>query len=100
MKTYQATLFHPAGDYVRDFGDSPTIQHVWDRVNDMGSRWIFYPIVFVTTEKTVVDTPDGLEFLKGRRIRTVSRFLKEQWDDRADEIIDLINCGAPMECVY
>ncbi|MCR4290497.1 MAG: hypothetical protein NUV86_09595 [Candidatus Scalindua sp.] len=24
-----------------------TVQEVWESVNDMGSRWIFYPIPFV-----------------------------------------------------
>jgi hypothetical protein len=56
-RTYKAVLFHPEGDFVTDFTNRNEIEDVWDMVNDMGSRWIFYPIVFVATDTTIVDTP-------------------------------------------
>ena len=46
----------------------------------MGSRWFFYPFVFIATEKTIVEAPDCLEFLNGKRIKTVERFFKENED--------------------
>lgn len=100
---YQAILFHPEGDYVTDFRESETKQDVWDRVADMGSRWIFYPIIFVATDKTVVDTPEGLEHLKGKRIKTVQAHIKEVWDqseERRQEICDSINAGEPLNLIY
>lgn len=93
---YQAVLFAPDGEHVTDFRDSATKDDVWDMVNDMGSRWIFYPIVFVATDKTIVDTPEGLEHLKGTRIKTMSKILAN-----ADQNIlcDYINNGWPLQDV-
>jgi len=96
---YKAILFHPEGDYVIDF-KSETIQDVWDRVCDMGSRWIFYPISFVSTDKVIVDTPEGLEFLKRKHIKTVAKFLNDEWEKRADEICDMLNDGYPLNIIY
>lgn len=100
MKNYKATLFHPQGDSVSDFYNRQTIDEVWSEINDMGSRWIFYPISFVTTDKTIVDTPHGLEFLKGKRIKTAAKFFSEQWAQRADAICNLIESGAPFYVIY
>ena len=97
---YQATLFHPQGDSVTDFRDTKTKDDVWEAINNMGSRWIFYPLCFVTTEKTVVSTPDGLEFLEGKRIETVRSYLKKEWFNRTEEICQMINAGLPMELIY
>ena len=88
INKYQAVLFHPQGDHVTDFRHMETdhndiglqIEEVWDRINDMGSRWIFYPICFVGTSKTIVSGPDGLEFLFGKRITTVQKFFEKQWN--------------------
>ncbi len=100
MKNYKAILFHPEGDFVTDFTDRTDIQDVWNEVNEMGSRWIFYPIPFVATDKTVVDCPEGLEFLKGKRIRTVVNFFKETWANNADQICQDLNEGLPLSFVY
>ena len=97
---YKAILFHPEGDFVTDFRNSKTVQDVWEGINNMGSRWIFYPIPFVATDKTIVDAPDGLEFLKRKRIETVKSFLNEEWKLRADEICEMLNNGMPLETIY
>ena len=97
---YQAKLFSFDGESVTDFRDKKTKQEVWNRINDMGSRWIFYPLCFVATDKTIVDTPDGLEFLRGKRIKTVIKYLEMQWNDRKDEICELVNDGAPLSFVF
>lgn len=97
---YKAILFHPEGDFVTDFSDQPTKQDVWDCVGNMGSRWIFYPIVFVTTDTTVVDTPEGLEFLKGKRIKTVQKYLSKEYKGNEERICNGLNDGAPLGILY
>jgi hypothetical protein len=99
-RTYKAVLFHPEGDFVTDFTNRNEIEDVWDMVNDMGSRWIFYPIVFVATDTTIVDTPEGLELLKGKRIKTVKSLLAKEWKLNAQKICDLINEGMPLSYIY
>jgi hypothetical protein len=100
MKNYKALLAHPEGDFVTDFKNKNNIQDVWDEVGNMGSRWIFYPIVFVCTDKTVIDTPDGMEFLKGKRITSLVKYLKSCWAVNADEIFEVINNGYPLSIIY
>jgi len=100
MKNYKAILFHPEGDFVTDFTGRENIQDVWEEVAEMGSRWIFYPLCFVGTDKTIVDTPNGMEFLKGKRIKTVKKYLQNEWVKNADEICNTINEGLPLQMVY
>jgi len=98
---YKALLFHPEGDYVTDFRDRKTIQEVWNEVAEMGSRWIFYPIAFVATDKTIVDIADNYpDWWKGKRITTVQKYLQDQWKKRADEICNRMNDGWPLDGVY
>ena len=100
---YKAMLFHPDGENVSDFRDRETVQDVWDEINDMGSRWIFYPIPFVATDKTIVDTIDELKFLKGKRIKTVKKYLLNKWnesEEKREEICEVINNGYPLNLVY
>ena len=61
----------------------PTIKDAWERSNDMGSRWYFYPFHFVTSEsgKTVADAPDSLSWAIGRRVKTVQRIFAEHMQD-------------------
>jgi len=93
MKNYKAILFAPDGEFVTDFKDKVEIQDVWDKVADMGSRWFFYPIPFVATEKTIVSTPEGLEYLKGKRISTVKRIIQ---NCDADNLCEHLNNGWPL----
>ncbi len=96
---YKAILFHPDGGYVSDF-KSETINEVWNKINNMGSRWIFYPMPFVGTEKTIVDTPEGLEFLKRKEIKTVQKYFEEQWKEKLTEIIVGFKEGLPLDLIY
>lgn len=100
--SYTAKLFHPEGDNVTDFRDRATKDEVWAEIADMGSRWIFYPIAVVVADSgnVVVDAPDGLKFFIGKRIKTLRAYLKGQWDERKDEICDMINMGLPLSHVY
>lgn len=97
---YNAVLFAPEGEKVTDFSDTKTKQEVWERINNMGSRWIFYPLCFVGTDKTIVDTPEGLEHLKGKRIKTVAKYLKAVWEEEKELVCDVINKGLPLGIVY
>lgn len=56
-----------------------TIPETWEFSNDMGSRWFFYPFHFVVTAsgRTIADPPWGLEFYKGKRVKTVAREFAE-----------------------
>lgn len=107
-KNYKAVLFHPSGDWVTDFYGSHTIEEVWESINDMGSKWIFHPICFVTSGsplmtvhlEQIVDTPTGLEFMKGWTIGQVKAFLKSKWDADSDSICEMINDNYPMSFIY
>lgn len=92
---YKAILFAPDGDYVTDFTNTDTKQEVWDKINDMGSRWVFYPICFVA-KKIIVDTPEGLEHLKGKTIKQISEHLK---NTDQDELCKYINNGWPLQTI-
>lgn len=99
MREYKAILFAPDGDYVTDF-KSTDKQAIWDLIGDHPSRWIFYPIPFVAASSVIVDTPDGLEFLKLKRIETVAKYLKREWSKRKRQIADLMNSGFPLSDIY
>jgi hypothetical protein len=64
----------PDGDYVTEGSNFETVQAAWDRAEDMGSRWIFYPFSFVTTRSglTVKDAPEALSLFKGMRVKKVA----------------------------
>jgi hypothetical protein len=94
MKNYKAVLFAPDGEYVTDFSGRKNIEDVWSMVADMGSRWIFYPIPFVTTDKTIVGTIEGLEHLKGKRIETVKKILA---NTNQKLLCDYLNNGWPLQ---
>ncbi len=63
------------GEYVTEGRDFASISEAWERSNDMGSRWFFYPFHFVTTAsgKTIKDTPEMLQHLNGLRVKSVAR---------------------------
>ncbi len=96
---YRALLFHPEGDYVQDFHRTEK-DEVWQAIEHMGSRWIFYPLPFVATDKTIVDVPKGMERFKGKRISTLVKFLNRTWEEHADVICNELNAGLPLQCIY
>ena len=99
MKNYKAILFHPEGDYVTDF-QRENKQDIWEELAEMGSRWIFYPIAFIATDKTIVDAPEGMDFLIGKRIKTVVRYFKETWQNDSEAICRDIEAGIPLSFIY
>jgi hypothetical protein len=95
MSKYKAILFSFDGDYVTDY-EADTVEEVWKRVNDGGSRWYFYPFSFViknhgciSWRQKAIDAPDFpyLSSLKGESLKSV----KEMLVYNADELCDLLN---------
>jgi hypothetical protein len=85
---YKAILFAPDGDWVTDFGGCKTKEEVWQYVENMGSRWFFYPFVFVIKDKKkvytlnsqrIVDMPFHPLYayyeIQGKSIKTVSNII-------------------------
>lgn len=60
-------------------GPFPTHQDAWDHANDMGSKWYFYPfyLLLSPSQKTIVDAPESLQNLTGKRVSTVIKLFKE-----------------------
>jgi hypothetical protein len=82
---YQAVLISPDGiDKVTDFAGSKTIQEVWDKLSNMGSRWFFYPICFVITDtsgktlnKRIVSSPDDFIVHKGCTVKSAMQAIAD-----------------------
>lgn len=79
---YKAILFAPDGEFVTDY-EAGSIAEVWQRIEDGGSRWYFYPFPFVITaderlleRKRILASPHGLEMCTGRTVRKVQRFIE------------------------
>lgn len=96
---YQAILFHPSGDFVKDFRGCKSKEEVWKEIENMGSRWIFYPIAFVATDKTIVDS-NGIKAFEGKRISTVKKMLESQFEKDGERICEALNEGVPLEYIY
>jgi hypothetical protein len=65
----------PDGESVTERNDFPSVESAWQRAEDMGSRWIFYPISIVTTAgraAIIRDVPEWFpEEWKGKRLATL-----------------------------
>lgn len=61
------------GDFVLERVNADSVMAAWDYAGDLGSKWFFYPFYFVVSEsgQTIIDTPEGLEILKNKRVKTV-----------------------------
>lgn len=88
---YQAILFSRDGDWVTDF-IGKTKKEVIDQLVDIGSKWYFYPLHFITTKHShfttpnqrivdVPDDPDIYEMFRDKSIRTVSNMIKQLTDE-------------------
>jgi hypothetical protein len=86
---YKAILFSVDGeDFVTDYRFCKTADEVEELLANQGSRWYFYPWQFVIVDngyqslfnKRIVSVPmwpEELQELKGKTIRTVQKYLKE-----------------------
>ena len=93
---YHAILFSIDGSYVVDFLGCKTKQEVWDRLDNMGSRWFFYPFAFVASIKTLVDAPDELAELRGKRLKTIKRLFKTAGENFPDSMEGIANGNWPL----
>jgi hypothetical protein len=71
------------GEYVIDNSIHDTIDDAWNYACDFGSKWIFYPYVFIVndSELTVLAVCDNLEYMKGKRVKTVQKLFKEFYNE-------------------
>ena len=97
---YCALLFAPDGDYVIDCLETKTKGEVWEKISEFGSRWFFYPVPFVATKKTIVETSEGWDRLKGKRVKTVKRFFKEASERCPDLLDDVLMGFLPPEVLF
>ncbi len=75
---YQILLVSPDGqDYKIDCKQSESIEQAWERCNDLGSKWYFYPICFVvedngslSLEQPIIDVVPLLNHLVGESVST------------------------------
>lgn len=91
MKTFRLICMAPDGAFVRE-GEHKTVSDAWNRFNDMGSRWVFYPVSFVTGSSCsdlarVLDAPSQFSWAKGLSLRSVAR----HFSTNSQEICDLLN---------
>lgn len=79
---YKAILFSPDGDFVTDC-EAETVEKVWEKVNELGSKWYFYPIPAVvhnvgrvTPEAILVDVTPAMSEYRRRKVRTLQTDLR------------------------
>lgn len=81
---YRSVQFTPDGsNWIFDH-EGNTIDEVWNKVENQGSKWVFYPFPFIVTNKPwqnfkytkVISAPSGLDFLTGKTVNRVISFLK------------------------
>ena len=76
---YHAIAFAFDGESIQE-GEFKTVQEAWNRINDWGSRWIFYPITGVIKNARVVSMCDGFEFLQNKNKKTVKTYIAQHPD--------------------
>ena len=88
------------GDYQTE-GTFKNADECWERSNDMGSRWYFYPFHFVVTEsgKTIVDSPWGMEGFNGKRLETIQKIVKDLSELPENDGIDVEEFGIQLQFI-
>lgn len=78
MPKYNLICMSFDGEYQRERVNGDSLEDVWKFSDELGSKWYFYPFHFAVTEsfKTIVEAPYPLEFLQGKRVRTVQKYFK------------------------
>ena len=99
MKTYALRCLAPDGEYITERDDFPTIETAWNRANDMGSRWFFYPVGVVTStgpSAIIRDVPCGMpkEWIGKRFARLCAAFATD-----SQHACDYANGETPY-CIY
>jgi len=73
---YALRCLAPDGEHVTESQDFRTTDDAWERSEDMGSRWVFYPVHIVTTTSNrrpiIRAVPQGMpQAWVGRRLETL-----------------------------
>lgn len=77
-KDYHVIVMGFEGSIIRERPDFKTIEEAVEYSNCLGSKWFFYPFVFIVKGKTIRDAPFPItEAVVGRRLKTIAHlFLK------------------------
>jgi hypothetical protein len=99
---YKAVLFAPDGDWVTDYRGCKTKEEVWEYIENQGSRWFFYPFIFIikdngkgyTTEKQrIVDVPeDWPHDVYGKSIKRVEELIAQLSIKEKESILGICPC--------
>ena len=67
------------GKYQTERPSFSEVAQAWRWSSDIGSKWLFYPWHFVTSEstKTIVAAPHGMEIMEGKRTATIVKIFQE-----------------------
>ena len=67
------------GDTILERPEFCEESEAWEYANDLGSKWYFYPFVFVVTAsgKTIKAASEFLEWTVGMRVSTVSKIFEK-----------------------
>ena len=94
MKHYQLKCIAPDGATVTEGRDYPSIESAWNRANNMGSRWFFYPVSVVTGKDRIIAVPDGMDSgWIGKSIKTLCRAFAAE----SQHVCDWINGQCALE---
>lgn len=88
--TYDLICMSFTGDYVKDSNHN-SIEDAEDTASDFGSKWFFYPFVFILSGQKIASTYEGLIrmsdkksfaelMFKNRKFKTVIDTFKKTYD--------------------
>lgn len=77
MKRYNVICMSFDGEFKRERPMFDDIEKAWEYSSNLGSKWYFYPFHFVATEKTIIDSPEPLEWIRGKRIKTIQKIFNQ-----------------------
>ena len=74
---YTLEFYAPDGEHVKE-GEFENVKDAIERWQDIGSRWIFYPMGVIFTPKGQVKVAaDGFEFIEGKYRKAFKQMVKE-----------------------
>ena len=68
------------GEYVTEKrAQFDSVNDAWEHSSTASGKWFFHPFHFVVSASglTIKDSPHGLSYLNGKRVKTVCRFFEE-----------------------
>jgi len=78
--SFKMVAFAPDGDFITDFRNCSTAKECVEQIENMGSRWFFYPFCFVVnevTEKVKYTCNHYTDHLVGQKIDVVKQHMKD-----------------------